>query len=202
MMNDRKDKFKVEYNLGIIKKALEDAAQSYFFSSDDKESREFNITVKKTIDYMYIPININHDRSVGEIISDLYKCRDLGENTKNSIESKILKVYTPIMMAISEVNDYKYSELLKIRYKYNRFNPSYQRVSENLYLYGEIPTLTYLLEKDRWKTVSNRRYKKYIYQLICQCHAYAFARFIVDTPPHPDHTIGDIFTLKVKYNDK
>lgn len=208
------DKFKVNFNQNIIKsalmKSLEDSCKEYLVRSTPDLKSEFTITLKNAalptlklsnLTDKHLAMRGLKDKSVACVILENYNKRPLDGNTKKSVKDKILKVYIPIVAAAAMCSSYKYYELIEGKHLLDPKRYADCKKSERVNLYGEIPTLTYLLTNNRWKTVSARRYKKYISQVISQCIAYSTARCIIDTPPHPDSIVGEIFTLKPKYKN-
>lgn len=145
-------------------------------------------------------MEVENNQSIQDIILNMLNFREI----KNKLNNKnIKKLYIQIfnnnfnlLVATDMVKEYTYGELIENRYKVKEWKKP-KRKSESVRLYGEIPTLTYLIEKDKFLNISMRRYKQYLIQLKQQCFSYANNRMIVDTQPIK-YSIGDIISFKVK----
>lgn len=213
MDNRRVNKFGAIFDDEVIKDILSKACKcpkNILFTSNSESESSYSAsfaednTIQSLKDHLSINTkslnNINdkdEDKSVGELIGDLYDKRFLNNNKRKTvIDNKILRVYFSILLVQSMMSKYKYSELQKPRGKI----PYDNRIkSENVNIFGEVPALTYLLEKDRWKKVSQRRYKQYINKLVNQCYMYNLCREFIDTPERFKYNMGDLFVLKPRY---
>lgn len=153
----------------------------------------------------YEEIKVDNERSIGAIILEMNekrpRIRRVDIKLMKKSESAMLAL-TRFFMTIDLLKEYEYGELIKHK-QYDPLEKHKRHIkSQNKTLYGEIPTLSYLLEKNRWAKLSQRMYKKCINALLSQCISYSTARIIVDTQPLNTIDYGSIFSLKPKFGDK
>ena len=145
-------------------------------------------------------MKIENNQSIQDIILNMLNFREIKNNLNNkNIKKLYIQTFNNnfnLLISADMVKEYTYGELIEYRYKVKEWRKP-KRKSESVRLYGEIPTLTYLIEKDKFLNVSRRRYKQYLIRLKQQCFSYANNRMIVDTQPIK-YFNSDIISFKVK----